>query len=132
MSAALAESNFGARLRAVARRQPDQVTIAALALVGIVISIYLTVEHYAKIPLFCSTTGIINCASVLNSQYSIVPGTKIPITFPGLLWFLGSGGLAVWGLIGAWREQREPSWLRQTQQVWGGLGLLTVRSEEHT
>jgi uncharacterized membrane protein len=125
MSATI-ERGFGARISAVARQLPDQVAITTLALVGIAISVYLTVEHYAKIPLFCSTTGVINCASVLTSQYSVVPGTKIPITIPGLLWFVISGTLAMWGLISVWRGQSEPSWLRQTQQGWGALGLLTV------
>jgi uncharacterized membrane protein len=125
MSTAI-ERSFASRVSAVARQLPDQVAITALALVGLAISIYLTVEHYAKIPLFCSTTGLVNCSSVLTSQYSVVPGTSFPITIPGLIWFVVSGGLAVWGLVAAWRDQPEPAWLRQAQQGWGALGLLTV------
>jgi uncharacterized membrane protein len=36
--------------------------------------------------LYCSTTGIINCSSVLNSSYSHVFG--VPISLLGLVWAL--------------------------------------------
>lgn len=114
------------RLSAVVRRQPDQVAILVMAVLGIAVSLYLTAEHYAKVPLLCSTNGLVDCASVLTSTYAVVPGTTIPITIPGLLWFGVSGGLAIWGLLSSWRGVAAPSWLRQTQQGWGAIGLLTV------
>jgi uncharacterized membrane protein len=120
------DAPVGDRLGLLARQRPDQVAILAMAGLGVGVSLYLTAEHYAKAPLVCSTGGIVDCGSVLTSSYSVMPGTSIPITFPGMLWFVASGGLAIWGLWAYWRGQAEPLWLRSAQQVWGVLGLLTV------
>jgi uncharacterized membrane protein len=87
------------------QRSRGQIFLFVLALVSIAISIYLTSVHYAKVPLICSTNGLIDCASVLSSSYSIVPGTTIPITIPGLAWGLAMAALAFasWRL---WPERR--------------------------
>jgi uncharacterized membrane protein len=116
----------GARLQAVVRRVPGQAAIAVIALVGIGISIYLTIEHYHKAILVCNVNSVINCASVLTSAYSVVPGTTIPITIPGMLWFVVSGALAGTALVCTWRRVAPPAWLLTAQRAWGGLGLLTV------
>lgn len=115
-----------ARLATVARQAPGQVAVVALALIGLGISIYLTSVHYARVPLICSTTGLIDCASVIRSRFGVVPGTSVPITIPGLLWFLVSGGLALATLRSLWRGVNEAPWLRRAQVIWGGLGLLSV------
>jgi len=104
------------------RRSGGQILIFALSLVGIAISIYLTSVHYAKVPLVCSTTGLVDCASVLSSSYSVVPGTTIPITVPGLAWSLVMAGLA----FAAWRLWPEQRNLRIAEFVWSLIGMVTV------
>jgi uncharacterized membrane protein len=79
----------------------------AAAIVGLAISIYLTLYHYAGIPLVCSDTGIINCGSVLNSPLAYILG--IPIAVIGIVFFLGEfvvlytgnlDAITIWNLIG--------------------------------
>ena len=111
----------------VARSAPAQVAIAVMALLGLGASIYLTVVHYdTKVSLVCTSGGLVNCGNVTTSAWSVVPGTPIPVTIPGMLWFVVSGGLA---LVGLWRlriGRAEPARLRLTQFVWGLGGLLFV------
>lgn len=97
------------------------VALAVLALIGMGLSGYLTAVHYAPTLLVCSDKGLINCEAVLTSVYSVVPGTSIPITVPGLAYFLV-------GLVLALIQLRQPAnyRLRQAHAIWGGLGLLTV------
>ncbi len=104
------------------RRSSGQILIFALSLVGIAISIYLTSVHYAKVPLVCSTTGLVDCASVLSSPFSVVPGTTIPITVPGLAWCLVMAGLA----FASWRLWPERRNLRIAEFAWSLVGMLTV------
>jgi uncharacterized membrane protein len=93
----------------------------AAAVAGIGIAVYLTVVHYSDVPLACSTTGPVDCNAVTHSSFSVVPGTLVPITIPGLLWFAG-GGLA--SLVGLAR--RSPRWLPGAQLGWAVLGLGAV------
>jgi uncharacterized membrane protein len=111
---------------AVLRREAGAVAMVLMALAGLGISIYLTIIHYAKIPPACVTNSIINCAAVTSSVYSVVPGTSVPITIPGMLWFVLSGGLAGVALVSAWRGTPEPPRLRATHALWGALGLVFV------
>ena len=104
------------------RRSGGQILIFVLSLVGIAISIYLTSVHYAKVPLVCSTTGLVDCASVLSSSYSIVPGTTIPITIPGLAWCLAMAGLA----FAAWRLWPQRRDLRIAEFILSLLGMVSV------
>lgn len=92
--------------------------VCSLAIVGI--AAYLTSVHYENVPLVCSDKGLVDCARVLSSSYSVVPGTSIPISAPGLLWGLVSASLAIFAL----RTQR--SWLPVAQFVWVLIGMLTV------
>jgi uncharacterized membrane protein len=116
----------GQRTSASIRGAPDLAALVAMALAGLAISAYLTTVHYAHVPLLCSAGGIVNCAQVTTSAYSVVPGTQVPITIPGMLWFLVSGSLA--GV--AWRMQARtgvaPARLSLAQAGWGAIGLLTV------
>ena len=59
-----------------AKRPVAQVFMLVLALLGVGISIYLTLVHYDQkdVPLVCSTRGFINCENVLTSPYALVPG----------------------------------------------------------
>lgn len=105
---------------------PDLAALVALALVGLGISVYLTTVHYAHVRLVCTAGGNVNCTQVTTSVYSVVPGTTIPITIPGLLWFLVSGGLA----LAAWRAQARTGIgsvrLVLTHVAWGAGGLVFV------
>lgn len=126
-------ASFGARFGAAARREPVLAAVAALALVGVGISIYLTAEHFAGTEKrgFCPLSGgLINCGNVLTSTYSFVPGTannlRIPISMPGILWFVVSGGLALAALWYAARGRAEPARLRPVLLAWGAVGVATV------
>lgn len=119
---------LGARLMLLARRAPGLVAILAMAVAGLGISIYLTVIHYQGVPPgLCPTTGVIDCAAVTSSIYSVLPGPgNIPITIPGIIWFLASGGMALVALMAIWRNRREPSRLRLAHLLWGVLGMVFV------
>jgi len=102
----------------------SQLLLLLLSLVGAAIAIYLTTVHFENAPLLCSTRGLIDCSRVLSSPYSVVPGTSIPITIPGLAWSLGSAVLAVAGL-----RQTQPQALRRiylAQFIWSLLALVIV------
>lgn len=123
----LDEGRRPSRLLAIARRWPGLTAVALMALVGLGISIYLTVVHYdAHISLACTNGGIVNCTDVTSSAWSVIPGTSIPITIPGMLWFLVSGGLALWSLAGLARGEREDPRPRLALLVWAGFGLAFV------
>ena len=104
------------------RRSWTQVALLVLALVGVGISIYLTSVHYENVPLVCSASGVVDCARVLSSPYSVVPGTTIPISVPGLLWCIVMGGLA----FTAWRILPERRSLFIAELVWAIVGIVTV------
>jgi uncharacterized membrane protein len=121
-----APAQGGNRVLALVRRETKLVALLVMAVAGIGIAVYLTLEHFQKAPLFCSTTGTVDCAPVLTSAYSVVPGTQLPITVPGMVWFVVSGALAVVGLRAAWLGRAEPARLRVWQLAWSGAGLLFV------
>ncbi|HVX20735.1 MAG TPA: vitamin K epoxide reductase family protein [Acidimicrobiales bacterium] len=60
-------------------------TALALSLIGLGISIYLTIDHFAKIPLACSDQGLINCQKVTTSAQSYFLG--IPVAVLGLVFY---------------------------------------------
>ncbi|MBV9232321.1 MAG: vitamin K epoxide reductase family protein, partial [Chloroflexi bacterium] len=104
------------------RHSGGQVSLFALSLLGAAIAIYLTAVHYENVPLVCSTSGLIDCSRVLSSNYSVVPGTAIPITIPGLFWCVVSAILAFVG----WRVAPEQRNVRIAEFAWSLLGMLTV------
>jgi uncharacterized membrane protein len=114
------------RLLDLARVDYGLAALIGMAVVGLGAAIYLTTVHYAGVAPICSTTGVIDCARVTNSQWSVVPGTQLPITIPGMLWFLVSGGLAAVLLRARARGEPEDPRVRRAQLVWGVLGLVTV------
>jgi uncharacterized membrane protein len=57
-----------------------------LSLIGLVVSIYLTVYHYTNFTLACPNHGIINCENVLSSPYATLFG--LPIAIYGIIFFL--------------------------------------------
>ncbi|MGB8346174.1 MAG: vitamin K epoxide reductase family protein [Ktedonobacteraceae bacterium] len=102
------------------QRSLGQWLLLALSIIGAGIAIYLTTVHYEHVPLLCSSQGIINCERVTSSAYSVVPGTTIPITLPGLAWFVVMAALAITSLRSALR------WIKMAALVWTILGMLTV------
>lgn len=119
-------SDVSARLLLLARRAPGLVAMLLMALVGLGISIYLTTIHYQGVAPLCNTTGVIDCARVTSSEYSVLPGTQIPITIPGMIWFVVSGGMALVALLAIWRNRLEPSRLRLAHLLWGAVGMIFV------
>lgn len=89
-----------------------------LALLGALISGYLTIEHYTSaVVLACPETGVVNCAKVTSSPQSVLLG--IPVALLGLLYFVGLLPLM---LPAAWRRDGL-TWVRL---VAVGTGLPMV------
>jgi uncharacterized membrane protein len=64
-------------------------TSFVLAIAGLGVSIYLTIEHYSgSNSLACPDTGRINCLKVTTSSYSEVAG--IPVALLGLLFYVAA------------------------------------------
>ncbi len=106
------------------QRLGGQLLLLTLSLVGAGIAIYLTAVHYENAPLLCSTRGLIDCSRVLSSPFSVVPGTTVPITVPGLIWSAVSAALAIVGL-----RLRQPQLRRRIQMAqfaWSLVGMLTI------
>ncbi len=110
----------------LARQEPWTVALLVMAVVGVAIGAYLTTVHYAKVPPVCTTSNLVNCARVTSSAYSLVPGTQIPITIPGMLWFIVSGALAGVALRSVWTGTPEPPRLRLAHFLWSAAGLVFV------
>jgi uncharacterized membrane protein len=102
----------------------DRKLLVAAALAGVIgvgISVYLTVVHYAAIPLVCTTTGIISCERVLSSPYSVIVGSGLPTSAAGIAWFTVSAALALVQLNG-----RSYPALVRWHLAWSAIGLTTV------
>src|SRR5260370_17450054 len=106
------------------QRSGRQALLLVFSLVGVGIAIYLSLVHYENAPLVCSDSGLINCARVLSSSYSVVPGTSVPITLPGLGWSVVSAALAAVALYGGPGRR----WIGVTQFALPLLGLLPILS----
>ena len=120
-------NDTGARLLLLVQRAPGLVAMLLMALLGLGISIYLTVIHYQGVGVaFCSTTGVVNCNLVTSSGNSVLFGSKFPITIPGMIWFIVSGGMALVALLAIWRNRREPARLRGAHLLWGIIGMAFV------
>lgn len=105
------------------RRSGAQLALLTLAVLGMADAIYLTLAHYNdQVVLACPDKGFVNCARVITSRYSYVPGTSLPISLPGLIWCLVIAILALAGLF----LGTERRWLRVAQFLWTLLGMLTV------
>lgn len=58
-----------------------------VALVGLVISVYLTIEHFtSSTTLACPEGAVVNCAKVTSSQWSVFLG--LPVALLGLGYFV--------------------------------------------
>ena len=94
--------------------------MAAMSVVGVAVSVYLTVVHYSGAALVCTQGGLIDCEAVTTSSYSVVPGTLVPISLAGLLWFVVSGSLAVVG------TRSDATWPRAAHLAWTAAGVAVV------
>ena len=104
------------------RNFPGQALLLLLSLVGAGIAIYLTTVHYENVPLICSASGWVDCARVLSSSYSVIPGTTVPITIPGLGWCAVMAVLA----LAALRLSSISRRILVAQFAWSLVGMLTV------
>jgi len=98
--------------------------LLVLSLLGAGISIYLLSVHYEKVPLLCSSSGLIDCSRVLSSTYSVVPRTTVPISVPGLFWCIVSAALAIAGLRVVQPQVRRR--IQVAHFAWSLLGILAV------
>ena len=88
-----------------------------LAVVGLIVSAYLTFEHFtANATLACSIGGIVDCAKVTTSAWSTFMG--VPVALLGLLFFVVTLGLC---LPQVWR--RPEPWLDAVRLGWLTVGL---------
>jgi uncharacterized membrane protein len=103
-------------------------SLACLAgsVVGIGISIYVTILHYAHVAPVCSGGGAINCERVLTSPQSVFLG--IPVPLYGLLFFVAMFVLCIpklW-LTTVWWVP----WLRVAASAVGIIFALRLIYEE--
>jgi uncharacterized membrane protein len=103
----------------------DSLALLLIAVVGVLIAAYLTATHAESLPLYCSATAFLNCASVTHSAYSVILGTTIPTAAAGIVWFLFSGAASLLALIGE-RRGGAPGWLRLSHFLWALGGLVVV------
>lgn len=93
---------------------------AGLSVVGLLVSAYLTFEHFtANATLACSIGGVVDCAKVTTSAWSTFLG--VPVALLGLVFFVGSLALTV---PAAWR--RPERWLDAARLGWLTVGLAMV------
>ncbi|MET3806383.1 putative membrane protein [Nakamurella sp. UYEF19] len=103
--------------RPVTRSAPALASFA-LCLVGLLISAYLTYEHFTdSATLACSDNGAINCLKVTTSQWSEIAG--VPVAVAGLAFFL-----AMTLLCAPTRFTREVGVLRLVGVVVGTVMVL--------
>jgi uncharacterized membrane protein len=95
-------------------------TSMGLSLLALAIASYLTVTHYTDpTALACPDTGIVNCALVTTSSWSVVFG--VPLAVLGLVWAVVMTGLTVpW----AWRSSAR--WIAGDRLVVSGAGAAMV------
>lgn len=69
-------------------------TTLVLSLVGLAVSVYLTIEHYsASTTLACPATAAFDCAKVTTSRWSSIAG--VPVAVLGLVFFVVLTGLSL-------------------------------------
>ncbi len=89
-----------------------------IAVIGLAISIYLTIEHYTSSSLLaCPESATINCEKVTTSQWSHIAG--IPVAVLGVAYFLG---MLILVSPAAWRRRG----LDATRIVDAGVGVAMV------
>ncbi len=74
--------------------------LAAIAVAGMAISLYLTYTHYQPAALACSAGSLVDCGTVTSSRWSVIPGTEAPVALLGLAFFAVSLALVAPALQG--------------------------------
>jgi uncharacterized membrane protein len=87
-----------------------------LSLLGLGLSIYLTITHFDKQLLVCSSTGAIDCAKVTTSAQSRFLG--IPVAFLGL-----ANYVVMTGLNSPWAWRARVRWIHVTRFL---LGIVAM------
>jgi uncharacterized membrane protein len=90
--------------------------IFLIALIGIVISSYLTYVHFNPTSIICTADDIASCSIVSSSSYSVIFG--VPAVIWGILWFLALGLFGI-------RALREKSFVKEFIS-WNIMGLVFV------
>jgi uncharacterized membrane protein len=91
-----------------------------LAVAGLAVSAYLTVEHYSSsTTLACPETGVVNCVKVTTSSYSTLAG--MPVALLGLLFF---AGMSVLCSSFAWRAASP--WVARARLAGAVAGVVMV------
>jgi uncharacterized membrane protein len=117
-----AETAAGAPATRAGRVRPAWLAPSTLALtvVGLGVSVYLTVEHFTNnATLACSIGGVVDCAKVTTSAWSTFMG--VPVALLGLVFFLVLLPL-VWP--STWRSRA--GWLDAARLGWLTVGLGMV------
>ena len=91
-----------------------------LAVGGLAVSAYLTVEHYSSsTTLACPETGVVNCVKVTTSSYSTLVG--VPVALLGLLFF---AAMSVLCAPVAWRSSNP--WVDRARLAGAVAGVAMV------
>lgn len=91
-----------------------------LALAGLAIAVYLTVEHYTgNSTLACSATATVDCLKVTTSPQSVILG--VPVAVYGLAFFAVLTGLVT---PPAWRAASV--WPHRARLAMLGVGMASV------
>ena len=91
-----------------------------LCLVGLGLSIYLTIEHFGNPGLLiCSSNSVINCAIVTTSKWSYFLG--IPVAVLGL-----ANYVAMTALCSPWAWRSSWYWLHATRLAMGVISMVFV------
>ena len=95
-------------------------TTLALNVAGLLVSAYLTYEHFTdNATLACSIGGVVDCAKVTTSAWSTFMG--VPVAPLGLVFF----AVSLWLCLPAtWR--RGEGWLDPVRLGWLTIGLAMV------
>lgn len=93
-------------------------TSLVLSIAGLLVSAYLTFEHYTgNETLACAVTEVIDCAKVTESAWSTFIG--VPVALLGLIFFASLVGLM---LPSMW--SRSAPWLDRVRLGWVSVGLV--------
>lgn len=96
------------------------VAATALAVIGLGLAIYLTIEHFSASPSYlCPSNSVLDCVKVTESSYSMFLG--VPVALAGVFYFVVCIPLH---LPVAWRSMNV--WLSRARWAWAGIGIIGV------
>jgi len=98
-----------------------QITSLVLAIGGLGVSVYMTIEHFTgNATLACSTNSVVNCEAVTTSPEAMVFGV-FPVAVLGLAFYAFMVAVATpW----AWRSQRREIALARLGSLIVGVGFI--------